>query len=129
MTKPIYILYEYDQYVGEGTLSELAQAVNRSEITIRKAQYPSYLGKAKRWYAVRVRSKSEQRLPIGKVKIDVIQGLVKLNDYSYAEISRLMEINYSTLWSKLNKLSTFTLDEVEFFEDLFYLEKGELVVD
>ena len=66
---------------------------------------------------------------VSKMNVDLKLLRAKILEYQYpiSEIAELMELKSMTLHRKVLGVTEFTKPQVEFLEDLFFMEPGELI--
>lgn len=120
----IYNVFKNERLVASGSLEEVSKKTGYAPNTIKTFVSKPYHGKKDRWEAKTIRTKLK---PI-KVDLEFLRKKIKEYNYKYEELAQLMEVHTSTVSNKMNGVKRFTNNDIEFFEDLFFLEKGELIL-
>lgn len=118
--RKVYDLYKKDVYMARGTINELADI---SGLTIGTIYSYASSGYNKKWGIKPV----NEYIGHEEIDTDRMIHLLRENDYSYDELSEVLEIPEEEVIRKLTKKEHFRTSEVEAIEDLFFLDDGELI--
>lgn len=119
--KPTYLIYKHGEYVGEGTMEELAELTGRSASTL----HSNYSIGSRIWEIIRTDT------PLKKRDVDNQRILNLMDEFGYTrkELAETIGLKYPTLSQKLRETNPWKREEIEELEDLFFLEEGDLLID
>lgn len=126
MGRPLreYAYYKQGEHVCNGTRHELAMKLGVSKKVI--SNYIHSTKKNGSFYDIQLLP-LEEGSPFVKAKVNTIKNLIEKEKITQRILAEWICVNPKTLSSKLNKRTRFTEDEIEKIEEVFRLEKGELI--
>lgn len=116
-----YKLYNYGEYVGEGTIPELAEMTGLNISTM-------YTYRSKNKKSNKYRLDQIDNTPI-EIDIEKIKESIEKEDYSQRDLASLIGLHPSSLVQKLKGKIEFTPQEVRHLELIFRLPKNELILN
>src|SRR5699024_52452 len=123
----IYKFYRNNQLEVFGSLEEVSAKTGYAPNTIKTLISKPYHGKNGRLRVETIKTKIKEQPK--KVRLGFLRKKIKENKYIYSELAELMGLHKNTVSAKMNGKKPFTDNDIAFFEDLFFLNEGELIDD
>ena len=121
MTKPEerYALYHGDEFIAEGTAKELAAVEGVTPKTISFYSTPVYMkrGHKKKVYKI------DDTVQVGITKL---KALLARRGYHTNDLTDILGVSKTTIYSRLNGKNPFREHEVEILADLLFVDSWEL---
>jgi hypothetical protein len=115
----------HDELVATGTKKELSEKLGVTVGTLGLYMSPSYRKRAEK--GIRVIPITDYPERVKNVDIKRIRLLMEDGGYKHKDLAEVLDISYASIKKRLIGAVTFTADEIETLEDLFFLDEGELI--
>ena len=114
-----YALYHGDEFIAEGTAKELAEIEGVTPKTISFYSTPSYMkrGHKKKVYKI------DDTVQVGITKL---KALLARRGYHTNDLTDILGVSKTTIYSRLNGKNPFREHEVEILADLLFVDSWEL---